>query len=96
MASPIGDGSNGHELEQTPDDSEGQGSLVCCSPWGHKESDTTKQLNNNKIIFLDSASLTDYSRVYVNIAFICTGGKKKHVTHFILIYCSGLELNHSI
>ena len=63
MASPIGDGSNGHELEQTPDDSEGQGSLVCCSPWGHKESDTTKQLNNNKIIFLDSASLTDYSRV---------------------------------
>ena len=41
MASPIGDGSNGHELEQTPDDSEGQGSLVCYSPWGRKESDTT-------------------------------------------------------
>ena len=39
---------NGHELEQTPGDSEGQGSLVCCSPWGHKESDTTQQLNNNK------------------------------------------------
>ena len=32
---------NGHELEQTPGDSEGQGSLVCCSPCGHKESDTT-------------------------------------------------------
>ena len=29
-------------------DSEGQGSLVCCSPWGCKESDTTKGLNNNK------------------------------------------------
>ena len=27
---------NGHELEQTPGDSEGQGSLVCCSPWGHR------------------------------------------------------------
>ena len=27
---------------------EGQGSLVCCSPWGHKESDTAEQLNNNK------------------------------------------------
>ena len=27
--------------KQTPGDSEGQGSLVCCSPWGHKESDTT-------------------------------------------------------
>ena len=27
------------EFEQTPGDSEGQGILVCCSPWGHKESD---------------------------------------------------------
>ena len=27
---------NGHEFEQTPEDSEGQGSLECCSPWGHK------------------------------------------------------------
>ena len=36
---------NGHE--QTPGDGEGQGSLACCSPWGHKESDTTKQMNNN-------------------------------------------------
>ena len=26
---------------------EGQGSLVCCSPWGHKELDTTEQLNNH-------------------------------------------------
>ena len=32
---------NGHELEQTPGDSEGQRSLVCCSPWGHKELDMT-------------------------------------------------------
>ena len=37
---------NGHELEQTPGNSKGQGSLVCYSPWGHKESDTTEQLNN--------------------------------------------------
>ena len=33
------------EFEQTPGDSEGQGSLVCCSPWGHKESDMTELLN---------------------------------------------------
>jgi len=32
---------NGHEFEQTPGDSEGQGSLVCHSPWGHKELDMT-------------------------------------------------------
>jgi len=29
------------EFDQTLGDSEGQGSLVCCSPWGHKELDTT-------------------------------------------------------
>ena len=40
-------GFNGHEFEKTPGDGEGQGSLVCCSPWGHKESDTTEWLNNN-------------------------------------------------
>ena len=38
---------NGHEFEQTPGDSEGQGSLVCCSPWGCKELDMTEGLNNN-------------------------------------------------
>ena len=32
---------NGHEPEQTLGDREGQGNLVCCSPWGHKESDST-------------------------------------------------------
>ena len=32
---------SGPESEQTPGDGEGQGSLVCCSPWGHKELDTT-------------------------------------------------------
>ena len=35
-----------HESEQTQGDSEGQRSLACCSPQGHKESDTTEQLNN--------------------------------------------------
>ena len=38
---------NGHEFEQAPGDGEGQGSLVCCSPWGCKESDTTEWLNSN-------------------------------------------------
>ena len=33
------------EFEQTPRVGDGQGSLPCCSPWGHKESDTTEQLN---------------------------------------------------
>ena len=39
---------NRHELEQALGDGDGQGSLVCCSSRGHKESDTTEQLNSNK------------------------------------------------
>ena len=38
---------NGLEFEQTLRDGEGQGSLVCYSPWDHKESDMTERLNNN-------------------------------------------------
>ena len=38
---------NGHESEQTPGDSERQGSLMCYNPWGLKELNMTKQLNNN-------------------------------------------------
>ena len=38
---------NGHEFEQTLGDSEGQGSLVCCSPWSSKKLDMTEQLNKN-------------------------------------------------
>ena len=33
---------SGPEFERAWGDNEGQGSLACCSPWGHKESDTTK------------------------------------------------------
>ena len=40
---------NGHEFEQALGDGEGQGSLECCSPWGHKELDMTEQLNNNSV-----------------------------------------------
>ena len=36
---------NGHEFEQAPGVGDGQGSLVCYSPWGHKELDTTERLN---------------------------------------------------
>ena len=43
---------NGHEFEQTQGDGEGQGSLACCSPWGHKESDMTEQLNYNIFVLL--------------------------------------------
>ena len=40
---------NGREFEQAPENAEGQGSLVCCSPCGCKESDTTEQLNRTEL-----------------------------------------------
>ena len=36
---------DGHELEQDQGVGIGQGSLVCCSPWGHKESDKTERVS---------------------------------------------------
>ena len=48
---------NGHEFEQAPGVGDGQGTLVCCSPWGHKESDTTEQLNNNSTVYFPKNTL---------------------------------------
>ena len=39
---------NGHEFQQGPGVGDGHGSLVCCSPWGHKESDLTEWLSSSK------------------------------------------------
>ena len=36
---------DGHESEQAPGVTDGQGILMCCSPWGCKESDMTEPLN---------------------------------------------------
>ena len=38
-----------HDFEQTPGVGDGKGNLVCCSPWGHRESDLTEQLNWTEI-----------------------------------------------
>ena len=57
---------NGHEFEQTPGVSDGQRSLVCCSPWGHKELDTTGWLNwaetkPNSLCLLSCSVISDSS-----------------------------------
>ena len=36
---------HGHGFEQAPGAGDGQGGLACCSPWDHKEMDTTERLN---------------------------------------------------
>ena len=49
---------NGHEFENALGDSEGQGSLECCSPWGHKELDTSVQLNTTNMVGRQNHSVT--------------------------------------
>ena len=49
----------GHEFEQAPGDSEGQGSLACCSPWSCRELDMTECLNNNNRRVWSKATYTE-------------------------------------
>ena len=53
---------NGNECEQALGDGDGQGSLVCCSPWGCQELGTTEQLNNN--------STLTHSKMNTNFYFV--------------------------
>ena len=57
--------SNGHEFEQAPGDGEGQGSLVCYSPWGHKELTRTEQLNNTTILNAEFQTNTSIKRAFM-------------------------------
>ena len=50
---------HGHEFEQTLGFSKGKGSLVCCCPWVHKESDTTERLSNSNRYLLSQLEQND-------------------------------------
>ena len=61
---------NGHEFEQILRHSQGQGSLACCSPWGHKESGLIEPLNNSNKIRLDTIPLFCYlhKNIYYSVS----------------------------
>ena len=64
---------DGYEFEQTLGDGDGQGSPVCCSPWGHRESDTTPWLNSNNTKHAQQRrwkSLHPQTKTSVNLGFI--------------------------
>ena len=69
---------NGHEFEQIPGNSKGQGSLVCCNPWGHKELDMTWWLNNNSNLGFG----------WIHFALIFVYGMRK-CFNFILVHLAG-------
>ena len=57
---------NGHEFEQTPGNSEGQGCLMRCSPRGCKESDTTEWLNYNNSKTLNICAFYSINMLHIN------------------------------
>ena len=63
---------DGYKFEQTLGDCEGQGSLVCCSQWSHKESDTTEWLNNKNKDILKLLLMLFSSLVLIfNLSYFC-------------------------
>ena len=58
---------NGHKFQQAPQDGEEQGSLECYSPWGHKELDMTKWLNNNKSLPMFSSRVLWFPVLYLDL-----------------------------
>ena len=60
---------NEHEFEQIPGDIEGQGTLVCYSPWGCKDLDMTEWLDNNKSRIKVSL---EYTYLLSYLLFVCS------------------------
>jgi len=57
---------NGHEFDQALGVGDGQGSLECCSPWDHKEWDTTEQLNWTELSFSEPCRRSGWASGHVS------------------------------
>ena len=82
---------NGHESEQAPGDGEGQGGLACCSPWGHKESDKTEQLNN-KSTSVDCHSFRPSLVSYIRVLCFSAYGSCTCFVRFVTKYFFSFSL----
>ena len=91
---------NGHELEQTPGDGDGQGGLVCCSLWSCKESDMTEWLNGNNH-WMNSGAWSSMMRLPCNMAGLVKCGlsmkqekSKSRVREGLSLLCSAVVRTH--
>ena len=93
-----------HEFEQTPGDSEGQRSLACRSPWGHKESDMTLWLNSNNrgyivqgqgaLLFLYMIRGEDFSTSFRHRPYLLSQKQKSNLgktSNLLLSYLSKIS-----
>ena len=69
---------------KTPGVGEGQGSLACCSPWGHKESDMTELLNNNNWNKLGPDGQYKFYSVNVDYSKLKKEGPDVYMKHFTM------------
>ena len=63
---------NGHEFEQAPGVGDGQGSLMCCSPWDSQESSPTpqfKSISSSGLSLLHGPTLTSIHEYWKNHSF---------------------------
>ena len=79
---------SGHEFEQIPGDSEGQGSLACCSLWGRKESDRTYWQNNNNKSFKYKHWIISLFHLNPYMALWCT----EHVKETLSSRCASSQV----
>ena len=78
---------NGHEFELTLGVDDGQGYLACCSPWSHKESDTTERLNWTELNWLKSALALDHTFKFFNLKIYvsCFQKIKLADSHYLIL-----------
>ena len=76
---------NGREFEWTPGVGDGQGGLACCDSWGHKEVDTTEQLNWTEL----TEPVLDYIYTHVHVCMhVCTHTHTDTSQCFVLVVSS--------
>ena len=68
----------GHEFEQTPGVGDGQGGLACCSPWGHKELDTSERLNWTELLWTKTLSQRNLKHLGAEGMMVLEAGKGLH------------------
>ena len=77
---------NGHDFEKTLGVGDGQGGLACCSPWGHKETDTTEQLNWTELNYLPSYIFMPIINILFSTSFLINFSYWSIVDHYFSLF----------
>ena len=90
---------NAHEFEHTPGVGDGQGGLVCCSPWGLKESDMTERLNWTEVLKTSLFYLLVVMGLLcfvMAILYLRQTGTTLWLVHRLLIEVASLVMEHRL